>query len=153
MLLLPKFPLFGGKTVNHDYASSAGTSSDNVPVEHRTTAHDIFIRLWVTRIGLIGTALLASFFFGFLICQTIWGGPKSPNWLTAIAETHFAALLGTPMSAVTAFCIVSLLKVTNGPIEFEAFTFKFRGASGPIVFWILCFGSIVLAFHKLWSNI
>jgi hypothetical protein len=48
---------------------------------------------------------------------------------------------------------VSLLKVTSGPIEFEAIGFKFRGASGPIVLWVFCFLSIAVAFHLLWPNV
>jgi len=88
-----------------------------------------------------------------MIHQTIWGKPDSGNWLIELAKTHYAALVGTPMSAVAAFCVVSLLKVTHGPIEFEAFGFKFRGASGPIVLWILCFLSIVAAFHILWPHV
>lgn len=82
--------------------------------------------------------------------QTIWGEPEPTNWLTMLTQNNYAALVGTPMSAVTAFCIVSLLKATSGPIEFEALGFKFRGASGPIVLWVLCFLSLVVAFRLLW---
>jgi hypothetical protein len=81
-------------------------------------------------------------------------GESDPNnWLTKLTKTHYAALVGTPMSAVTAFCIVSLLKVTSGPIEFEALGFKFRGASGPIILWVLCFLAVAAAFHLLWPNV
>jgi hypothetical protein len=69
-----------------------------------------------------------------------------------LLDERFAAMAGTPLAAVTAFCIVSVLKVTNGPIEFEGFGFKFRGASGPIVLWLLCFGAIACAFYFLWSG-
>jgi hypothetical protein len=41
----------------------------------------------------------------------------------------------------------------RGPIEFEAFGFKLRGASGPIVLWVFCFLSIAAAFQLLWRNV
>jgi len=100
----------------------------------------------------LGTAVLGLFFFGYMGYQTIGGEAEPGNWLTKLMQTHYAALVGTPMSAVTAFCIVSLLKATSGPIEFEAVGVKFKGASGPIVLWILCFLVIVLAFWMLWSK-
>jgi hypothetical protein len=53
------------------------------------------------------------------------------------------------MAATTSFSIVSLFKVTNGPIEFEALGFKFHGASGPVVLWLLCFLAVVVSFHLL----
>ena len=101
--------------MNHEHdLSSARTSS-----EHATEPIFLF-RKWVTLVGVCGTVVLSMFFFGFLMYQTLWGCSKPSNRLNTIAETHYAALVGTPMSAVTAFCIVSLLKVTSGPIEFEA---------------------------------
>ena len=66
---------------------------------------------------------LVTYFFGFMIYQTICGESDQGNWLVKLTEIHYATLAGTPMSAVAAFCIVSILKVTHGPIEFEAFGF------------------------------
>jgi len=118
---------------------------------HTLLASEGTLRKWVTWTGVTGTGILATFFFGFMIYQTIWGESEPTNWLVRLTSEHYAALVGTPMSAVTAFCIVSLLKVTSGPIEFEAFkTFTFRGASGPIVLWIFCFLAVVTAFRLLW---
>ena len=110
------------------------------------------LRKWVTGVGVIGTGFLAGFFFCFLAYQAVRGGLEPTNWLSKIAQTHYAALVGTPMSAVAAFSIVSLLKVTNGPIEFEAFGVKFKGASGPIILWALCFFVVVGAFYMLWPK-
>jgi len=133
------------------------TPSVETPVEttqrHKTAAAETLLRRWVTCVGVAGTAVLAAYFFGFMAWQTIWGRSDPDNWLTKLVDVHYAALIGIPMSAVTAFCIVSLLKVTNGPIEFEAIGFKFRGASGPIVLWILCFLVIVIGFHLLWGDL
>ena len=55
------------------------------------------------------------------------------------------------MAAIAAFSIVTLLKVTYGPIEFEALGFKFRGAAVPIILWIFCFLTGVAAVRLLWN--
>jgi hypothetical protein len=123
------------------------------PKRVAVAAYDVYLREWVTWVVVGGTGFLGAYFFWFLIYRTFWGEPDPGNWLTKLTNTHYAALVGTPMSAVTAFCIVSLLKVTNGPIEFEALGFGFRGASGPIILWVLCFLSVVVAFHLLWWDI
>jgi hypothetical protein len=115
-------------------------------------APDARLRLCASWIAVGGTALLASYFFLFLAYQLIWGPSVPESWLAILLDEHYAAMAGTPLAAVTAFCIVSVLKVTNGPIEFEGFGFKFRGASGPIVLWLLCFGAIACAFYFLWSG-
>jgi hypothetical protein len=119
---------------------------------HHLTVSDIQIRRWVSWVAVAGTTVLGGFFFGFMIFQTVWGKPSPDNWLTTTLEKHYAGMVGTPMSAVTAYCIVTLLKVTNGPIEFEALGFKFRGASGPIVLWIFSFLAVGCIFHLLWGS-
>ena len=141
------------KLMNHEQTSSPLDTPADTAQRHKTIASETLLRKWVTWVGVIGTGFLGTYFFGFMIYQTIWGESHPTNWLTQLTKTHYAALVGTPMSAVTAFCIVSLLKVTNGPIEFEVFAFKFRGASGPIILWVLCFLSIVFGFHLLWSDV
>lgn len=60
------------------------------------------------------------------------------------------AVLGIPSCGMIALFIVLILRTTQGPIEFEGFGFKFRGASGPIIMWILCFLSSVSATKLLW---
>ena len=67
-----------------------------------------------------------------------------------IAREHFAATVGLPMAAVAALFIVLVLRVTSGPLEFEGIGFKFRGASGPIVLWLMCFLGITAAIKWLW---
>jgi len=100
-----------------------------------------------------GTAVATLGFFAFLTFHAIWGKAAPDTWPTAMLDKHFAAMVGTPLSAMTAFCIVSLLKVTNGPVEFEALGFKFRGASGPIILWVFSFLAIGTIFHFLWGNV
>jgi hypothetical protein len=137
-----------------DVDPDSASSEEKFAAAHDHAFHlsEAKLRKWVAWSGVGGTGLLAAYFFGFVIWHTIWGNDVSSSWLIQIIHDHYAALVGTPMSAVTAFCIVSLLKVTSGPIEFEAFAFKFRGASGPIILWVLCFLSVAMAFHVLWPD-
>jgi hypothetical protein len=108
---------------------------------------------WVILIVLAGTGLFTTFFLVYLSCQALWGKSEPSNWLVELVRAHYPALVGTPMSAIAAFCIVSLLKVTNGQIHIEVNpAVKFEGASGPIILWILCFVSIAAAFYFLWGR-
>lgn len=67
-----------------------------------------------------------------------------------VALAHFAATVGLPSAALSALCIVVFLESSSGPIEFEGLGFKFKGASGPIVLWVLCFLAIAAAIKLLW---
>jgi hypothetical protein len=97
-------------------------------------------------IVLFGAILLAgAFIIGGTL--TIWTGQP---WLVEIAREHFAATVGLPAAALVALCIVYFLEHTGGPIEFEGLGFKFRGASGPIVLWVLCFLAITAGIRLLW---
>jgi hypothetical protein len=102
-------------------------------------------------IAIIGTSILGGYFFGFLIYESAVGPASATNWFTRVLEAQFAACIGVPLSAISAACIVLLLKATTGPIEFEALGFKFRGASGPIVLWIFCFLAIIAGMKMLWK--
>lgn len=63
---------------------------------------------------------------------------------------HLQAVVGIPGAMISSFVIVSLLEQVSGPIEFEGLGFKFKGASGPVVLWVMVFLSIVLSIKVLW---
>jgi len=67
-----------------------------------------------------------------------------------ILRNHFAAVVGLPMAAIFALWVVTILRSKSGPIEFDAFGFRLRGASGPVVLWVLCFLAISFAIKLLW---
>jgi hypothetical protein len=67
-----------------------------------------------------------------------------------IGMSHFAATIGLPSAALASLCIVIVLEGTAGPIQLEGLGFKFKGAAGPIVFWMFCFLAITFAIHLLW---
>jgi hypothetical protein len=72
------------------------------------------------------------------------------RWFITIAKEHFAAVVGLSLSALAALFVVSIFEVTKDPIEFEGLGFKFRGASGPIILWVICFLAISACLKLLW---
>ena len=70
--------------------------------------------------------------------------------LYRLALEHFPAVVGLPSAAIASLCVVVVLEGTAGPVEFEVPGLKFKGAAGPIVFWVVCFLTITVAIHLLW---
>ena len=71
-------------------------------------------------------------------------------WSDAIRD-HFPAVIGLPMAAVAAFIVVVFLQQnTEGPIEFQGLGFKFKGPSGAVVLWMICFIVIAGTIKLLW---
>jgi uncharacterized membrane protein len=75
---------------------------------------------------------------------------QAAPWMMEAVRDHFAALVGLPAAALAALCLVLVLEVKSGPIEFEGFGFKFRGASGEVILWVICFLAIATAIKLLW---
>jgi hypothetical protein len=94
---------------------------------------------------------------GLVTCMTIFffvivsrRGMEEHAWLK-VTQDHFAAIVGLPASAVGALFLVLVLRMAEGPIEFEVGAVKFKGAAAPIVFWLLCFLGMASAIKMLWS--
>jgi hypothetical protein len=90
--------------------------------------------------GVAGSFLLFAL---FLLAE--W---QNPGWNGVFM--HFPATIGLPCAAAASFTIVSLFRTTEGKITFQALGFKFEGASGPIIMWVLCFLAITTAIRILW---
>jgi hypothetical protein len=54
----------------------------------------------------------------------------NPGWKGVFQ--HFAAVVGLPCAAAASFIVIALFRTTEGKIKFDAFGFKFEGASGPV---------------------
>ena len=65
-------------------------------------------------------------------------------------RNHYAFFVGVPFSAIVSYVLVSVLENTRGKIEFEAVGLTFKGASGPIVFWVLVFLAPIIAMRVTW---
>ena len=98
---------------------------------------------WVVLIATTGWGLFAGSFLAYQSLQ-----PNS--WVVDLVQKHFAALICVPMAALMSMCVVILLRYTAGPIEFKVPGFEFKGASGQVVLWIVCFLAIVTAIKLVW---
>ena len=96
----------------------------------------------------MATTAWGFFSAGFLVYHSV-----QPNsWVRQILEDHFAALLGVPMAALMAMCVIVLLRFTAGSIQISGPKdyLTFSGSASEIVFWIFCFLTIVFAIYLLW---
>jgi len=120
--------------------------------ETKSAESDASFRKWISRICVVGTLAWAGYFFAFLVYQSLFGAATSDNWFLKMLQQHPASTIGIGISAVSAFFIVTVLELTVGAVQFEAFTFKFNGAAGQVVLWVLCFLAMVFATWLLWDK-
>jgi len=130
--------------------SSAEEASVTMEPESTDSNSDRGLRKAADIAALSGATLLGAYFFVWLIYHSA-STKSSAGWFTQTIEKHYAATIGVPLSAVSALCVVVALRATAGPVEFEAFGFKFRRASGPLVFWLICFVAMVWGDWLLWT--
>lgn len=76
--------------------------------------------------------------------------PNGNNFWHTIVKEQIPTMVGLPMAGLAALFMTLVLRATNGPVEFKALGMEFKGGSGPIVFWIICFLAIVLSIKLLW---
>jgi hypothetical protein len=104
------------------------------------------LRGLVAVVAVVAVAFLASVFVYYAARDMAQAAP----WMVEAVREHFAAVIGLPAAALGALCLVLVLEVKSGPIEFEGFGFKFRGASGEIILWVICFLATAAAIKLLW---
>lgn len=95
----------------------------------------------ITRVlwGIVLMASILAFAYIFYIIHWAFTSPEAPK----LIAKHFVVILGLPICAIAAFVLVFLLKEGRAPIEIEGFSFKFKGAAGPVILWIFCFLAMV----------
>ena len=89
----------------------------------------------------------------FAVLLTLWivFVDLSKKQYTDLILGHFQALVGLPMAAIAAFVLVAFLRQRSGEgLEFKGLGFHFKGPSGEVVLWILCFITIVGAIKLVW---
>jgi hypothetical protein len=131
--------------------STTEANSESAALARKHAISEATLRRMVSWLGVVGTMAFGAFFLAYLVFHAVNGAPAS-GWLLLLLEQHYPAVVGIPMSAVGAFCVVTLFKIAHGPIEIEGFGLKFRGASAPIVFWVLCFAAFVWSLYLLWPH-
>ena len=118
---------------------------DDQTLEERATRNIKLLRwsfkwiplLWVLLLfGSIVTVLISAIFFS--------------ETLIKIILEHPAAIIGIPISALVSLSLVLSLEQVGGPIVFKMPGVEFKGASGQVVLWLLCFMAIVFSIKMLW---
>lgn len=95
---------------------------------------------------LVGAFLLGG---GYLLFAFIALWSKSQS-IIDIALLHTPIVFGLPSAVLISLWVVVFLENTSGPIEFEALGIKFKGASGPVILWVIGMLSISIAIKLLW---
>jgi hypothetical protein len=94
--------------------------------------------------------LLILLAFGRQISEWFTAQSPSGKTLGSVMTDKFHVIFGLPAAALFSLLVVSTLRQTVGPLEFKAFGIEFKGASGQVVLWLMCFLAIVLAIKTLW---
>jgi hypothetical protein len=107
----------------------------------------------VLRLIALGAAviILAVALLGFAVFLfwNLYLGTYERLWQPIFAD-HFLAIVGIPVSGVTAVAVVQFFRGLHGPIEIEIAGSRFRGATGPVILWIFCFLATVHGMNLLW---
>ena len=95
---------------------------------------------------ILGSGSVGVSYLIFLIYWT-W---QQQGWVKDVVQQHFSATVGLPLAAVGSFLLVTVLQISAGKIEFDALGCKLKGASGPVVLWVVCFLAIATGIKVLW---
>ncbi|MBR9910909.1 MAG: hypothetical protein GYB33_11240 [Gammaproteobacteria bacterium] len=95
--------------------------------------------------------ILVLFGAGALYRLFTFSKPEDTFWNDLFVE-QFPVLVGMPMAGLGALFVTLILRISTGPLEFEIGGLKFKGGAAPIVFWIICFLSIVVSIKMLWQT-
>jgi hypothetical protein len=98
-------------------------------------------------IAVIASVIAAVLACGTLILLLIHTG--FDFWKDTIKH-HFLATIGFAGVCATSFAVVTFLRQSDGPIEFEALGMKFKGASGQVIMWGFCVIVLSLCAKLLW---
>ena len=91
-------------------------------------------------------AICFVIYLAFIGSSFYWTG----GWISSLFHMHYIFFVGLPFAGFLAYFIVGTLENVRGKIEFEAIGIKFKGASGPIIMWVLVYMSIVLSMKIVW---
>jgi len=96
----------------------------------------------------VGAAAIGGFSFYFVLDLA----RHRPDFYV-ISVQHFAAVIGLPLAAILSLFVVLLFRVVSGEkISVNLLGFKFEGASGPVIMWVICFLAVALSIGALWDK-
>ena len=83
----------------------------------------------------------------------IWNTIQHDDRLLKMVYGHFGAIVVLPFAGYAALGLVMLLESrSEQPIELKVIGFEFKGASAPIVLWVLCFVPISICLRLMWQT-
>jgi len=98
------------------------------------------------RLGLAVGLLMLFAYAGFLVLTFF----LTDGFLLRLLREHYVFFVGLPIAALISFVIVSTFETTRGDIQFELGGLKFKGASGPIVMWVLAYVTLIASVSLVW---
>ncbi len=98
----------------------------------------------------IGSTCAFGLVMAFIIAYIVFTSGREGDFV-ALMVRYPGSMLGVPFCTMMALLIVLLLRTVEGPIEFSAFGISFKGASGPILMWVICFAALAWATKYLWD--
>ena len=113
--------------------------------ESQTNNFQNMILKWTSVIFFVFMVILVSIFSVDALLGISWIDSSDFPRAVAIAYVTFSASL--------ALMLVLLLNYTLGPIEFKGLGFSFKGASGPVVLWVLSFLAIIAGLSVIYEMV
>ncbi len=111
------------------------------------------LKKWATWGVVIGTAIWTTFFFGFLVVNALFPSSIPDSWFLDMVKGNPAGTIGIAIGAISSFSVVVVLDIfSRDPISFKFFSFEFKGASGPVILWVVCFLAFVAGTNFLWES-
>jgi hypothetical protein len=107
-------------------------------------------RFRMTIIGFLALAAMTAMAVVFLALLLVFGGDQFLATDRQIVLDRFPAVVGLPFAALFSLFLVMFLRQTTGPIEAKLLGFEFKGPSGQVVMWLVCFLGIAAAIKLLW---
>lgn len=71
--------------------------------------------------------------------------------VTDLVLRNFPTIIGLPFAFIAAFVVVALFRQGHAPMEFKGLGLEFKGASGEVILWLLCFLSIATMIKWFWT--
>ena len=99
-----------------------------------------------SKIPIVLGVICFSIYLAFIWSSFYWTG----GWISTLFREHYVFFIGLPFAGFVAYFIVGTLENVRGQIEFEALSVKFKGASGPILMWVLVYLVLVLSITMVW---
>jgi hypothetical protein len=119
----------------------------NLPADPATDGVASRRRIMIAIFG-VSFAGLGSLAFGWIADMTF----GRETW-QAFVLANFELVIGTPMAAALAFCIVMIFYGSfEGPLKMKIGILEIEGPAGPILLWAVCFAVVVWAISLL-SNV